>query len=159
MKKQQTRPMGRRAAMIAASEFALFHYPTMFTAARPQRLALQTAELWIVPMILTHPTDCTIGPVGFIAIEASTGKIVGSTSRADVYSRCRQTTSRGERTSLETARSHSASMAGPRRKPKVLDINQLAAAITEAVTGEPVGPAPEEKARERPGSRGAGTQG
>ena len=39
-----------------------------------------------------------------------------------------------------------ASMAKPGRKPKALDINQLAAAITEAVTGEPVGPQKEEKA-------------
>lgn len=31
-------------------------------------------------------------------------------------------------------------MARPGRKPQVLDINQFAAAITEAVTGEPVGP-------------------
>jgi hypothetical protein len=31
-------------------------------------------------------------------------------------------------------------MARPGRKPKYLDINQLAAAITEIATGEPVGP-------------------
>jgi hypothetical protein len=39
-------------------------------------------------------------------------------------------------------------MAKPGRKPKTMDINQLAAAITEAVTGEPVGsPAKEEPAK------------
>jgi hypothetical protein len=32
-----------------------------------------------------------------------------------------------------------ASMVKPGRKPKTLDINQLAAAITEAVAGKPVG--------------------
>ena len=36
-------------------------------------------------------------------------------------------------------------MARPGRKPKVLDPNQLAAAILEIVTGEPVGPAPKEE--------------
>jgi hypothetical protein len=38
------------------------------------------------------------------------------------------------------------SMAKPGRKPKTLDINQLAAAITEAVTGESVGPPAKEEA-------------
>jgi hypothetical protein len=38
-------------------------------------------------------------------------------------------------------------MARPGRKPKTLDINQLAAAITELATGEPIGP----PADERPG--------
>ena len=33
----------------------------------------------------------------------------------------------------------------PGPKPKVLDINQFAAAVLEAVTGEPVGPAPKEE--------------
>lgn len=33
-----------------------------------------------------------------------------------------------------------ASMARPGPKPKTLDVNQFAAAILEAVTGEPVGP-------------------
>jgi len=37
-------------------------------------------------------------------------------------------------------RSHNVSMARPGRKPKVLDINQLAARITEIATGEPTGP-------------------
>jgi hypothetical protein len=40
---------------------------------------------------------------------------------------------------------HNASMARPGRKPKTLDPNQFAAAILEAVTGEPVGPAPKEE--------------
>ena len=35
-------------------------------------------------------------------------------------------------------------MARPGRKPKVLDPIQFAAAVLEAVTGEPVGPAPKE---------------
>jgi hypothetical protein len=37
-------------------------------------------------------------------------------------------------------------MARPGRKPKVLDRNQLAAAILEIVSGEPVGPPPKEEA-------------
>jgi hypothetical protein len=41
-------------------------------------------------------------------------------------------------------RGHNASMARPGPKPKTLDVNQMAAAILEAVTGEPVGPTPKE---------------
>ena len=37
-------------------------------------------------------------------------------------------------------------MARPGRKPKTLDINQLAARITELATGEPVGPPAKEEA-------------
>jgi hypothetical protein len=40
-------------------------------------------------------------------------------------------------------------MARPGRKPKTLDINQLAARITEIATGEPVGPQSVEKPAER----------
>lgn len=40
---------------------------------------------------------------------------------------------------------HNASMKRPGRKPKVLDPIQFAAAVLEAVTGEPVGPAPKEE--------------
>ena len=36
-------------------------------------------------------------------------------------------------------------MKRPGPKPKTLDVNQFAAAILEAVTGEPVGPAPKEE--------------
>lgn len=39
---------------------------------------------------------------------------------------------------------HNASMARPGPKPKVLDPIQFAAAVLEAVTGEPVGPPPKE---------------
>ena len=39
---------------------------------------------------------------------------------------------------------HNASMARPGPKPRVLDINQFAAAITEAATGQPVGPPADE---------------
>jgi hypothetical protein len=51
-------------------------------------------------------------------------------------------------------------MARPGRKPKVLDINQLAAAITEAVTGEPVAPPPvEEKPAKDPAAVALGRKG
>jgi hypothetical protein len=50
-------------------------------------------------------------------------------------------------------------MARPGRKPKVLDINQLAAAITEIATGEPVGPEPKEEPRKDPAAVALGRKG
>jgi len=50
-------------------------------------------------------------------------------------------------------------MARPGRKPAVLDINQLAAAITEIATGEPVGPPVEEEPAKDPAAVALGRKG
>jgi hypothetical protein len=50
-------------------------------------------------------------------------------------------------------------MARPGRKPKILDINQLAAAITEIATGEPVTPPKEEKPGKDPNAVALGRKG
>jgi hypothetical protein len=55
--------------------------------------------------------------------------------------------------------SDNASMARPGRKPKVLDINQLAAAITEIATGEPVGPEKEPEREKDPAAVALGRKG
>lgn len=47
----------------------------------------------------------------------------------------------------------------PGKKPKVLDVNQFAAAILEAVTGEPVGPAETEKPEKDPAAVALGRKG
>jgi hypothetical protein len=70
-------------AMVAASWFILFHYPTMFTGARPHRLRLATVDLWVVPVVLTHPDHGIIGEVGMVGIESRTGEVVGHTPRAE----------------------------------------------------------------------------
>ncbi len=72
------------AALAAASKHILFHYPTMFTARQPRRLALADTQLWIVPIVLTHPDHGVVGDVGFVAIDAATGAILGSTPRREV---------------------------------------------------------------------------
>jgi hypothetical protein len=51
------------------------------------------------------------------------------------------------------------SMARPGRKPKTLDMNQLAAALTEIATGEPVGPAPKEGREKDPAAVALGRKG
>jgi hypothetical protein len=50
-------------------------------------------------------------------------------------------------------------MARPGRKPKVLDINQLAAAITEIATGEPVGPEKPDEPEKDPAAVALGCKG
>jgi hypothetical protein len=47
----------------------------------------------------------------------------------------------------------------PGRKPKTLDVNQFAAAILEAVTGEPVGPAKHDEPAKDPAAVELGRKG
>jgi hypothetical protein len=71
-------------AMLAANKYILFHYPTMFTGAIPQRLRLPTYEVWVVPIVLTHPDHGVVGEAGLVAVDAFSGQILGSTPRAEV---------------------------------------------------------------------------
>jgi hypothetical protein len=50
-------------------------------------------------------------------------------------------------------------MKRPGPKPKTLDVNQFAAAILEAVTGEPVGPAEPERPAKDPAAVALGRKG
>jgi hypothetical protein len=70
-----------KQAMLSANKFILFHYPTMFTGGLPHRLALPTGDVWIVPLVLTHPDCGIIGEVGSIAVDFFTAEIVGNTAR------------------------------------------------------------------------------
>ena len=56
----------------------------MYTVRQPRRLTVADGELWIVPVVLTHPDHGVLGDAGFVAIEAATGAVVGSTSRREV---------------------------------------------------------------------------
>ena len=78
------RGISAAAALATAAKHLLFHYPTMFTVRAPRRLALTELQLWIVPIVLTHPDRGVVGEVGFVAIDAATGEILGSTPRREV---------------------------------------------------------------------------
>jgi hypothetical protein len=54
---------------------------------------------------------------------------------------------------------HNGRMARSGRKPKVLDINQLAAAITEAATGQPIGPPSTDQQTKDPAAVALGRKG
>jgi hypothetical protein len=83
-KRQTRKGITAEKAMIAANKFALFHYPTMFTGGAPHRLSLAGGEVWIVPVVLTHPDHGVVGQVGSIIIDAGTGDVLGHTPRSDV---------------------------------------------------------------------------
>jgi hypothetical protein len=71
-------------AMLAANKYILFHYPTMFTGAIARRLKLPTYDVWVVPIVLTHPDHGVIGEAGLVAVDAHSGQVLGSTPRAEV---------------------------------------------------------------------------
>lgn len=71
-------------ALVAANTYALFHYPTMFTGAGAHRLVLAELDLWVVPIVLTHPDHGILGNVGLVVIDASSGQVVAGTPRAEV---------------------------------------------------------------------------
>jgi hypothetical protein len=71
-------------ALIAANAYALFHYPNLFTGAGAYRLVIDDRDLWVVPIVLTHPDHGVLGNAGFVAVDACSGQVVGSTARAAV---------------------------------------------------------------------------
>lgn len=73
-----------KEARRIAIRHLLFNYPTMVTGTIPHRLELPSAELWIVPMVWTHPDHGIVGEVGSVAVDALTGEVVGTTSRREV---------------------------------------------------------------------------
>ncbi len=81
-KQRMAKAISRSQALLAANKYILFHYPTMFTGGRPHRLSIRTADVWVVPIVLTHPNHGSIGAVGMLAVQARTGEIVGHTPRA-----------------------------------------------------------------------------
>lgn len=83
-KRAAHRAISADQAMLAANKYLLFHYPTMFTGALPRRLKLPTYDVWVVPIVLTHPDRGIVGEAGLVAVDAHSGQVVGSTPRAEV---------------------------------------------------------------------------
>jgi hypothetical protein len=81
---KKRRGVGANEALLAANTYALFHYPTMFTGAGAYRLVVAERDLWVVPIVLTHPDHGVLGNVGLVAVDASSGEVIGSTPRAEV---------------------------------------------------------------------------
>ena len=78
------RAITAKQALVAANSYALLHFPTMYTGAGTHRLVLPDVDLWVVPIVLTHPDHGILGNVGLVAIDAVTGEVVGATPREEV---------------------------------------------------------------------------
>lgn len=72
------------AAVVAANEHMLLHYVIGLLGGSPYHLSLPTGDCWIVPMVLTSPAYGAVGEVGAIAVDASTGTVVGGTPKSEV---------------------------------------------------------------------------
>jgi hypothetical protein len=77
-------------AKLTATEFCLFHYPTLYTAMAPSLSSDDNRSLWLVPIVLATPTRGVLGQVGELRIDARSGKVVASTGRSEVVARGEQ---------------------------------------------------------------------
>ena len=96
--KKPAQQTGRKAiradqAMRAANAYILFHYPTLFTGAIPRRLKLPSADVWVVPIVLTSPGYGIVGEAGPVAVDAHSGEVVPSECSSPTPSRRARTTS------------------------------------------------------------------
>src|SRR5881227_1492805 len=68
-------------ARLAAAEYCLLHYPTLYTAGLPRR---GLAGSWHVPIVISHPTRGIVGTVGELTVDARTGHVVDQPGRDKV---------------------------------------------------------------------------
>ena len=73
-----------RAARSAVHEYCLLHFGTSYVGGIPRRLALAKEDLWIVPVVFTSPGYGVVGEVGMVAVDATSGGVVGATPRPEV---------------------------------------------------------------------------
>ena len=73
-----------RAVQVAANTYIVRYYPIGCLGGRPRRRAGAREDYWIVPIVLTSPGHGAVGEVGFVAIDARTHEVVGSTQRRAV---------------------------------------------------------------------------
>ena len=71
-------------AVITANRYVVRQYPHGLLAGTPRRLSLKGSDVWIVPVLLTSPGYGAVGEVGFVAVNARSGQILGGTPKADV---------------------------------------------------------------------------
>jgi hypothetical protein len=72
------------AVQTAANEHCLLNYGTSYVGGVPYRLSLPSAELWIVPAVLTSPGYGKVGEVGMVAVDAVTKEVVAASPSDEV---------------------------------------------------------------------------
>jgi hypothetical protein len=71
-------------AKLTATEYCLFHFPTLYTAGTPSLASQCDGVRWTVPIVLATPARGLLGQVGELHIDARSGQVIGSTDRSAV---------------------------------------------------------------------------
>src|SRR5437879_1433072 len=84
--KRKGKPVLVRAdqAVTIANKFAVMNYPLGLLSGACTRLPIHDADVWLVPLMLTTMGLGVVGQVGTVAVDARSGKIVGSTSAEEI---------------------------------------------------------------------------
>lgn len=77
-------------AITEANGFILEHLPDRFCAGIPRLLAFAARTIWATPILLSYPEIGPVGEVGFVAVDAELGNVVGWTPFAEIYKAAEQ---------------------------------------------------------------------
>ncbi|NUO78540.1 hypothetical protein HUU05_00560 [candidate division KSB1 bacterium] len=72
-------------AITEANGFILEHLPDRFCAGIPRLLSFPARTIWATPILLSYPEIGPVGEVGFVAVDAELGNVVGWTPFAEIY--------------------------------------------------------------------------
>lgn len=72
-------------AITEANGFILEHLPDRFCAGFPRLLSFPARLIWATPILLSYPEIGPVGEVGFIAVDAEMGSVVGWTPFSEIY--------------------------------------------------------------------------
>jgi hypothetical protein len=72
-------------AISEANGFILEHLPDRFCAGIPRLLSFPARTIWATPILLSYPEIGPVGEVGFVAVDAELGNVVGWTPFSEIY--------------------------------------------------------------------------
>ncbi len=72
-------------AITEANDFILKHLPDRFCAGIPRLLSFAARTIWATPILLSYPEIGPVGEVGFVAVDAELGHVVGWTPFTEIY--------------------------------------------------------------------------
>ncbi len=72
-------------AVTEANGFILEHLPDRFCAGIPRLLSFAARTIWATPILLSYPEIGPVGEVGFVAVDAELGNVVGWTPFSEIF--------------------------------------------------------------------------
>ncbi len=72
-------------AITEANGFILEHLPDRFCAGIPRLLSFAARTIWATPILLSYPEIGPVGEVGFVAVDAELGNVVGWTPFSEIF--------------------------------------------------------------------------